>query len=98
MMAARKEQDARFRAGVERIYAAQARKSLVVVLAQADVGEWTRRMAHLGKEMDGALALEHMRGFQAGYEQCMRDSKQARAELAFSPDRARHGGRRGRRT
>jgi hypothetical protein len=85
-MTEKKEQDARFRAGVERIYAAQAHKSLIVALAEADAKEFTRRLAHLGSEIDGALILERMRGFQAGYEQCLRDGKRAKPEYAFSPD------------
>lgn len=76
-------------------------KSLITALAEAHpdpefeatakVAVFTKRLAHVGREADGAISLVYYRGFQAGYEQAMRDAKSKggmRKEHAFSPRRA----------
>lgn len=49
-----------------------------------------RQGSSLGRQADGAVALGYFRGFQAGYEQAMRDSKAGclDKENAFRPNRA----------
>jgi hypothetical protein len=54
------------------------KKSLIVALAEAkgpghpgveDLQDWTKKMAHLGRQIDGALELAHRRGQHMGYLQ-----------------------------
>lgn len=63
------------------------RKSLIVALAEAEAKPWTKKFAHIGSNIDGALELQWMRGFQAGYEQCMKDGKRATKARALQPTR-----------
>jgi len=62
-------------------------KSLIVALAEAkvpghpgieDLQDWTKKMAHLGKQIDGALELAHRRGEHAGYLKGYEDARRKR--------------------
>lgn len=64
------------------------RKSLIVALSEAkgepivpeiaDLQDWTKKMAHLGSNMDGALELAWRRGEHAGYLSGYKDGKARR--------------------
>jgi hypothetical protein len=78
------------------------RKSLIVALSEAETRSefaavrtmperarnFTKRMALDGRQVDGAIELAYLRGFQAGYEQCLRDGKRRKAAFALQPGRA----------
>jgi hypothetical protein len=66
-------------------------KSLIVALAEADAGPWTKRLAHVGSEIEGALQLQWMRGYQAGYERCLADGKRRSQARALRPPRPPRG-------
>lgn len=75
-------------------------KSLIVALSEARVPSphaaveefkhFTKRLALMGAQADGALELVYMRGFQAGYEQAMKDkrTRKLHKDRAFEPSRA----------
>lgn len=60
-------------------------KSLIVALSEAkgeplvkdiaDLQEWTKKMAHIGAQVDGALELAWRRGEHAGYVAGYNDAK-----------------------
>jgi hypothetical protein len=47
--------------------------------------DWTKRMALVGREMDGALELLFYRAYQAGYEACLKHGKRASKAKAMQP-------------
>lgn len=62
-------------------------KSLVVALAEAkpvghpdiaDLQDWTKKLAHTGRSIDGALELAYRRGEHAGYLAGYNDAKRKR--------------------
>lgn len=72
-------------------------RSLIVALSEArrpsnfeavePLKRFTQRLALIGSDADGALELVYMRGFQAGYEQALRDGKKATKAKALEPSR-----------
>jgi hypothetical protein len=66
----------------------RARKSLIVALSEAkgdptipeiaNLQDWTKKMAVMGAEVDGALELAWRRGEQAGYLKGYSDAKRGR--------------------
>ena len=48
------------------------------------------RGANLDRQVSGSISLSYMRGFQAGYEQAVKDSKRGRLNIdnALFPSRA----------
>lgn len=76
------------------------RKSLIVALNEARVPsryeavellkDFTKRLALVGAQADGALEVVYMRGFQAGYEQAMKDKRASKLhkDRALEPSRA----------
>lgn len=77
-------------------------KSLIVALSEAETRSefeavrsmperarnFTKRMALEGRQIDGAIELIYMRGYQAGYEQCLQDGGRRKAGFALQPSRA----------
>lgn len=76
-----------------------ARKSLIVALAEARIPsphagveslkQFTKQLAHIGAEADGALEVVYMRGFQAGYEQAMNDQRTGKLRKAHALEPSR---------
>lgn len=76
----------------------RAPKDLLVALDEARIEtrfealrglkDHTKRLALYGREIDGAMELVYMRGFQVGYEQALKDGKRASKAHALDPERA----------
>lgn len=72
-------------------------RSLIVALSEArrasefeaveGLKHFTKQLALIGSQADGALELVFMRGFQSGYEQALRDGKRASKGKALQPGR-----------